>query len=47
VPFSSQILETHKEPKKIVESQGGAITVESAEGRGASFRFTWPKQASA
>ena len=33
--------------KKIVESQGGAITVESAEGRGASFRFTWPKQASA
>jgi signal transduction histidine kinase len=33
--------------KKIVESQGGAITVESAEGRGASFRFTWPKQVSA
>jgi two-component system CheB/CheR fusion protein len=33
--------------KKIVESQGGAITVESAEGRGASFRFTWPKQAGA
>lgn len=33
--------------KKIVESQGGAITVESAEGRGAVFRFTWPIEPSA
>jgi two-component system CheB/CheR fusion protein len=32
--------------KKLVESQGGAITVESGEGRGACFRFTWPKQVS-
>ncbi|MEZ4711762.1 MAG: PAS domain S-box protein [Caldilineaceae bacterium] len=30
--------------KKAVESMGGAIRVESAEGRGAVFRFTWPKQ---
>jgi light-regulated signal transduction histidine kinase (bacteriophytochrome) len=28
--------------KKIVESQGGTISVESAEGEGATFRFTWP-----
>ncbi len=31
--------------KKIIEEQGGAIGVESAEGQGASFRFTWPKPA--
>ena len=30
--------------KKIVESQGGRAWVESEEGRGAAFRFTWPKQ---
>ncbi len=29
--------------KKIVEEQGGKITVESREGRGSTFRFTWPK----
>src|SRR5581483_8753590 len=28
--------------KKIVESQGGTICLESAEGAGATFRFTWP-----
>lgn len=32
--------------KRIVESQGGTITVESNEGAGATFRFTWPKRAS-
>ncbi len=30
--------------KKIVEAQGGSISLESAEGEGATFRFTWPKQ---
>ena len=30
--------------KKIVERQGGRIWVESAEGEGANFIFTWPKQ---
>ena len=30
--------------KKIVEGQGGSIQVESNEGEGATFRFTWPKQ---
>ena len=29
--------------KKVVESLGGAIAVDSAEGQGATFRFTWPK----
>ena len=29
--------------KKIVERQGGSIGVESAEGQGAKFTFTWPK----
>ena len=29
--------------KKIVERQGGRIVVESAEGQGAKFTFTWPK----
>jgi len=29
--------------KKIVEGQGGNISVESAEGQGAAFIFTWPK----
>lgn len=30
--------------KKIVERQGGNIRVESAEGQGATFTFTWPRQ---
>ena len=30
--------------QKIVESRGGRAWVESAEGEGATFRFTWPKQ---
>lgn len=28
--------------KKIVEGQGGTVSVESEEGQGATFRFTWP-----
>jgi PAS domain S-box-containing protein len=31
--------------KKIVEGCGGAVQVESAEERGATFRFTWPRSA--
>ena len=30
--------------KKAVEARGGNILVESEEGRGATFRFTWPLQ---
>lgn len=30
--------------KKLVESYGGTITVESAAGHGATFRFTWPRE---
>ena len=30
--------------RKLVTSRGGTIRVESAEGQGARFRFTWPKQ---
>ncbi|MBV8885655.1 MAG: PAS domain S-box protein [Chroococcidiopsidaceae cyanobacterium CP_BM_RX_35] len=30
--------------KKIVESQGGTVWLESQEGEGATFRFTWPNQ---
>ena len=30
--------------KKIVEDQGGNILLESEEGRGARFRFLWPKK---
>ena len=29
--------------KKIVENYGGSISVDSPNGRGATFRFTWPK----
>ena len=29
--------------KKIVQEQGGSISLESREGEGANFRFTWPK----
>ncbi|MCC2547015.1 CHASE3 domain-containing protein [Hymenobacter sp. BT175] len=32
--------------KKIVERQGGSIHVESEEGKGATFVFTWPKEES-
>ncbi len=31
--------------KKIIENRGGAITVASGQGRGTTFRFTWPKLA--
>jgi two-component system sensor kinase FixL len=31
--------------KKIIESRGGSVHLESAEGRGATFRFTWPRSA--
>ncbi len=31
--------------KKIVENQGGTIQLDSREGQGATFRFTWQKQA--
>lgn len=30
--------------KKIVQTEGGAITLESFLGQGSTFRFTWPKQ---
>jgi PAS domain S-box-containing protein len=30
--------------KKIVEIEGGNVWVDSAEGKGAAFHFTWPKQ---
>ena len=29
--------------KKIVEEQGGSVTLESEEGEGSTFRFTWPE----
>jgi hypothetical protein len=31
--------------RKVVESQGGTVAVESQPGRGATFRFTWPRAA--
>ncbi|PSF38003.1 hypothetical protein C7H19_08050 [Aphanothece hegewaldii CCALA 016] len=30
--------------KKILETEGGAIVLESELGMGTTFRFTWPKQ---
>jgi signal transduction histidine kinase len=30
--------------RKIVESQGGSIRLESEKGKGATFRFTWQKK---
>ena len=30
--------------KKLVESRGGVVAVESSAGHGATFRFTWPKE---
>ncbi|MCB0085279.1 MAG: ATP-binding protein, partial [Caldilineaceae bacterium] len=30
--------------KKTIESRGGIIAVESQLGKGATFRFTWPKE---
>jgi PAS domain S-box-containing protein len=30
--------------KKIVETQGGTVTLDSDEGRGAAFTFTWPRE---
>jgi two-component system sensor kinase FixL len=30
--------------RKHVEIQGGTVTVESVEGQGSTFRFTWPKR---
>jgi signal transduction histidine kinase len=30
--------------RKIVASMGGRAWVESAEGEGACFRFTWPRE---
>ncbi|MBW4561066.1 MAG: PAS domain S-box protein [Mojavia pulchra JT2-VF2] len=30
--------------KKIIETEGGTITLESILGQGSTFRFTWPKQ---
>ncbi len=32
--------------KKVVERQGGQVTVESHSGRGTAFRFTWPNSVS-
>jgi len=29
--------------KKIVETRGGSVSLDSAPDRGATFRFTWPK----
>jgi light-regulated signal transduction histidine kinase (bacteriophytochrome) len=29
--------------KKVVETRGGRVSLESSEGEGATFRFTWPK----
>jgi signal transduction histidine kinase len=29
--------------KKIVEEKNGLVTLESENGKGSTFRFTWPK----
>lgn len=29
--------------KKIVEEQGGSVTLDSEEDKGSTFRLTWPK----
>ena len=29
--------------RKVVQEHGGLIALKSKEGKGASFRFTWPK----
>jgi signal transduction histidine kinase len=29
--------------RKVVQNKGGRAWVESSEGAGATFRFTWPK----
>jgi len=31
--------------KKIIEEEGGKIEIQSEEGKGATFSFTWPKSA--
>ena len=31
--------------RKIVQEHGGSIKLKSQEGKGARFRFTWPKSA--
>jgi signal transduction histidine kinase len=33
--------------RKLVESRGGRVWVESAEGEGAAFRFLWPVETEA
>jgi signal transduction histidine kinase len=33
--------------KKIVESEGGSVSVESEPARGTTFKFTWPKEGAA
>lgn len=30
--------------KKVIETRGGRVSVESVPGHGATFRFTWPKR---
>jgi hypothetical protein len=30
--------------RKNIEAAGGMLVLESSEGKGSDFRFTWPKQ---